>query len=522
MTAARASRSATSRAWRRLAETAGPRRSRPGRRRGRRDALVDGPADAPGLRPRPPQVLGGLVGVVGHDVDRGALLGPAHLHVGQLPAAAVLQGVGPVHRRPLGAVDGDGVAVGQVVGVELVAGRSAAMRPSSMVAASSRRSTSTASTVPRSEVTISPPAPGRQGDDAVAGPVGRRRRRPAPGPRAGPWRSHASRPRRFSSATLARRQAYMAAVVPLGHVGGPAGHGGVEGRVAVGGDGDAAVAGVPGHGLGDVAGPQLRPGRPARRGRAGARSRSATCTAAPKRRHQGLEAAAGADGAQLAVVAHHHHLGAGRLGRLQEARAGRRRRSWPPRRGRPRGGGEGAAGRGRCARSARPGCGSGRCRPRRPRVGPPGPTWRCRSPRSRRPRRRRAPRPGRWSCPSRPRPPPGRRPGPRCRWPPPPPRWPAVSGWPSDASARAMAAAAASSDTPAASPRPTCASTAAGDGLLPGDGRGGGVGPLAGAGHADQGHGLGVGQDAVHHPRPARRGRGRRGAGPRPRSRRGG
>ena len=38
---------------------------------------------------------------------------------------------------------------------------------------------------------------------------------------------------------------------------------------------------------------------------------------------------------------------------------------------------------------------------------------------------------------------------------------------------------------------------AAGDGLLPGDGEGGGISPLGGAGDAQQGHGLGIGQGAV-------------------------
>ncbi len=88
-----------------------------------RGAGVDGPGDAPGLGPGPPQIVHRLVEGVGHGVDRRGLLGPAHLHVGQLPAAPVLEGMGPLHGGALGAVDGQRAAMGQVGGVEVGSGQ---------------------------------------------------------------------------------------------------------------------------------------------------------------------------------------------------------------------------------------------------------------------------------------------------------------------------------------------------------------------------------------------------------------
>ena len=42
--------------------------------------------------------------------------GSAHGHIGELPAAAVVEDVGDFDRRALGAVSGDGVIVGEAVG----------------------------------------------------------------------------------------------------------------------------------------------------------------------------------------------------------------------------------------------------------------------------------------------------------------------------------------------------------------------------------------------------------------------
>lgn len=108
------------------------------------DAGVDRPPDAAG---------------VGHGVDRRPFLGPAHLHL-QLPTAAVLEGVSPLHHRAPGN-DGPSPRRRGRDGRRRTRRRrsvGSARRPSSRP--NSRRLTSTASTVPNSEVTIRPSAPG--------------------------------------------------------------------------------------------------------------------------------------------------------------------------------------------------------------------------------------------------------------------------------------------------------------------------------------------------------------------------
>ena len=62
-----------------------------------------------------------MVDVVGDDPGVGAVAGAAHGHVGELAAAAVFEAVGDVDGGALSAVDGDGVAVGQVLTVDLFA-----------------------------------------------------------------------------------------------------------------------------------------------------------------------------------------------------------------------------------------------------------------------------------------------------------------------------------------------------------------------------------------------------------------
>ena len=179
MTAARASRSATRRAWRRVAartlsgaercvvRSGGGRRRRRGRGGG---APVDGPADAPGVRsrtgPGPRRPARGSRPRCG----RWWLGGPAHLHVGQLPASPVLEGMGPGHGRPLGAVDGDGVAVGQVGGVEVVAGEAlvAAVGHGGGQLSALDVDGEHGARLRGDDLAVGPRG---QGDDAVAGPV---------------------------------------------------------------------------------------------------------------------------------------------------------------------------------------------------------------------------------------------------------------------------------------------------------------------------------------------------------------
>ena len=122
------------------------------------------------VAPGASQVLGRLLDRVGDRVDGGALPGPAHLHVGQLPASAVLVDMGPPHGGPLGAMDGDGVAVGQVGGVELV-GAEALEAP--VVHGGGQLAAADVDGQHRAALRGHdlPAGTGGQGDDAVPGPV---------------------------------------------------------------------------------------------------------------------------------------------------------------------------------------------------------------------------------------------------------------------------------------------------------------------------------------------------------------
>ena len=64
------------------------------------------------------EVVDGLVEVVGGGVDGGVVAGSAEGDVGEFSAAAGGEDVGLVVGGSLGAVDGEGVAVVEVVGVE--------------------------------------------------------------------------------------------------------------------------------------------------------------------------------------------------------------------------------------------------------------------------------------------------------------------------------------------------------------------------------------------------------------------
>lgn len=121
---------------------------------------VKGPADSPGSLPRAAEVLNRLLERISDRVDRRPLGGPAHLDVRQLTTATILEGVGPPDGPALGPVDGDGVPVHQTIGVQIRAGE--ALEPSVVVHGGRKLSALDveATTVPRSDVTISPSAPG--------------------------------------------------------------------------------------------------------------------------------------------------------------------------------------------------------------------------------------------------------------------------------------------------------------------------------------------------------------------------
>ena len=68
------------------------------------------------------EVVDGLFEVVGGGVDAGLLAGPAEGDVGEFAAAAGGEDVGAVDGGALGSVDGERVAVVEVLGVEPVAG----------------------------------------------------------------------------------------------------------------------------------------------------------------------------------------------------------------------------------------------------------------------------------------------------------------------------------------------------------------------------------------------------------------
>jgi hypothetical protein len=68
------------------------------------------------------EVVDGLFEVVGGGVDAGLVAGSAEGDVGEFSSAAGGEDVGAVDGCALGSVDGEGVAVVEVVGVEAVAG----------------------------------------------------------------------------------------------------------------------------------------------------------------------------------------------------------------------------------------------------------------------------------------------------------------------------------------------------------------------------------------------------------------
>ena len=175
--------------------------------------------------PAADEVLSGLVEIVGGQVDVGLLSGSAHGHVGQLPPATVLVDVGALTGRPLAAVHRGGIPVGQLRWPRSPRARRRCPRPSSIWATRRWASRSTRkhhAALGGHDLAVCPrgeghdPVAGR-----VAGPAGSRRAR-ARSPSLG---CHLSRARRFSSATLALRQANMAVSLPapcrpptLGHL----------------------------------------------------------------------------------------------------------------------------------------------------------------------------------------------------------------------------------------------------------------------------------------------------------------
>ena len=82
--------------------------------------LVSGPLLSALVIPGPGEALGGLVEVGCSGVDVAGVPGAAHGHIGELPATTVVEDVGDFDRRALGAMSGDGVAVGEAVGADVV------------------------------------------------------------------------------------------------------------------------------------------------------------------------------------------------------------------------------------------------------------------------------------------------------------------------------------------------------------------------------------------------------------------
>jgi hypothetical protein len=70
--------------------------------------------------PGPGEALGGLREIGRGGVDVAGVPGAAHGHIGKLPATTVVEDVGDFDRRALGAMSGDGVAVGEAVGADVV------------------------------------------------------------------------------------------------------------------------------------------------------------------------------------------------------------------------------------------------------------------------------------------------------------------------------------------------------------------------------------------------------------------
>jgi hypothetical protein len=82
--------------------------------------LVSGPLLAALVIPGPHETLGGLSEVRSGGVDVAGVPGAAHGHIGELPATAVVEDVSDFDRRSLGAMSGDGIAVGEAVGADVV------------------------------------------------------------------------------------------------------------------------------------------------------------------------------------------------------------------------------------------------------------------------------------------------------------------------------------------------------------------------------------------------------------------
>jgi len=85
--------------------------------------VVDDPALVAVVGPIEGEVLAELGEVVGDGVEGGAVAGPTEGDVGQLSAAAGGEDVGAVVGGALGSVDGEGVAVVEVRGVDRLAGQ---------------------------------------------------------------------------------------------------------------------------------------------------------------------------------------------------------------------------------------------------------------------------------------------------------------------------------------------------------------------------------------------------------------
>jgi len=77
--------------------------------------LVGGPLLASLVIPRPHETLGGLNEVRCGGVNVAGVPGSAHGHIGEFPATTIVEDVGDFDRRSLGAMSGDGVAVGEAV-----------------------------------------------------------------------------------------------------------------------------------------------------------------------------------------------------------------------------------------------------------------------------------------------------------------------------------------------------------------------------------------------------------------------
>jgi hypothetical protein len=83
-------------------------------------SLVRGPLLPALVIPGPDETMGGLCDVRCGGVDVARASGAAHGHIGELPATTVVEDVGDLDRRSLGAMTSDGVAVGETVGADVV------------------------------------------------------------------------------------------------------------------------------------------------------------------------------------------------------------------------------------------------------------------------------------------------------------------------------------------------------------------------------------------------------------------